>query len=211
MARTGKIARLPAAIRTELNHRLRDGQSGTVILPWLNALPETQAVLAADFHGSPINAQNLSDWRQGGYADWEGAQDRLLHTRALAEQAAALAREAGGTLNEGAAAILSGRILEVLEALGPESTPESLAGIIKSVALLRSGDQDQLRIAQKREELSLARQKFQRETCELFLQWSADQAAMDAARSDGTNTEKIEKLGRLMFGDTWLPAAPAAP
>lgn len=39
-ARTGKIARLPVAIREEVNRRLLDGEPASKILPWLNGLPD---------------------------------------------------------------------------------------------------------------------------------------------------------------------------
>lgn len=42
-----------------------------------------------------------------------------------------------------------------------------------------------------------------RETCELFLTWSADQRAKDIANSSISNTDKIEQLGQLMFGEDW--------
>ena len=51
--------------------------------------------------------------------------------------------------------------------------------------------------------MDLARQKFQRDTCELFLKWSADQRAKDIANSPQTNSQKIERLGELMFGEDW--------
>jgi hypothetical protein len=63
-ARTGKIARLPAKVRKELNERLRDGEMGTELLAWLNGLPEVQAVLAAHFEGRASNEPNLADWAQ---------------------------------------------------------------------------------------------------------------------------------------------------
>ena len=59
MTRNGKIARLPRALRHELNCRLADNQDGGVTLNWLNALPEVKAVLARDFGGEPIGKQNL--------------------------------------------------------------------------------------------------------------------------------------------------------
>ena len=62
MARQGKIARLPKAIRDELNRRLANGRAGREVLAWLNALPETQAVLA-EFDGKPISDPNLTRWR----------------------------------------------------------------------------------------------------------------------------------------------------
>ncbi len=36
MTGNGKIARLPRAIRDELNRRMGDGQTGQELLPWLN-------------------------------------------------------------------------------------------------------------------------------------------------------------------------------
>ena len=70
MARIGKIARLPGGIRSQLNSRLQDNVEGKQIVQWLNSLPEVQKVLAKNFDGRPINEQNLTDWRQGGYEEW---------------------------------------------------------------------------------------------------------------------------------------------
>jgi hypothetical protein len=69
-ARTGKIARLPQAVREETNERLREGAPLGEILSWLNSLPEVRAVLRQRFDGEPISEQNLSRWRCGGYAGW---------------------------------------------------------------------------------------------------------------------------------------------
>jgi len=69
-ARTGKIAKLPSAVREELNARLAEGEATEAILEWLNGLPEARAHLEAHHQGSPITADNLSRWRQGGFAGW---------------------------------------------------------------------------------------------------------------------------------------------
>jgi hypothetical protein len=69
-ARVGKIARLPHAVREELNERLREGAPLGEILSWLNALPAVRAVLRQRFAGAPISEQNLSRWRCGGYGGW---------------------------------------------------------------------------------------------------------------------------------------------
>jgi len=53
-ARTGKIARLPVAVREELNHRLENGALGRELVPWLNELPEVKQILAERFAGRPI-------------------------------------------------------------------------------------------------------------------------------------------------------------
>lgn len=59
------------------------------------------------------------------------------------------------------------------------------------------------RLNLQRSELHLARQKFQRDTCDLFIKWSADQRARDIAAAPTSNTDKIEALGKLMFGEEW--------
>jgi len=68
--RNGKIARLPKVIREEINQRLTNHESGTSVLKWLNALPEVQVVLTAEFGGKAINGYNLHEWRHGGHAEW---------------------------------------------------------------------------------------------------------------------------------------------
>jgi hypothetical protein len=206
MARTGKIARLPASVRAEINQRLHDGQLGSQILPWINSHPDALVIIRDHFAGAPINAQNLSDWRQGGYQDWLKSQDSFCRTSKLAERAVSLAREAGGNLSEGAAAIVSGRILEALEGMGNDATLEDIVGLSKTIALLRAGDVDQAKLRQKDSELKLATEKFRRDTCELFLRWSADRRAAEVATSNTSHTDKIEALGQLMFGDDWKPA-----
>ena len=101
-------------IREELNQRLDNGQQGPELLAWLNGLPETQAVCAR-FDGKPVNAQNLSVWRTGGYEDWRKRDDLRERLKAKADRCFRLAQETGGSLSEGAAAILGGQFLEVLE------------------------------------------------------------------------------------------------
>lgn len=85
-ARIGKIARLPAAVREELNRRLHNAAFGKELVDWLNALPEVQRILAERFVGQPISKQNLSEWRQGGFQDWLREQARRERIRELAAQ-----------------------------------------------------------------------------------------------------------------------------
>lgn len=59
------------------------------------------------------------------------------------------------------------------------------------------------RSQKERESLKLDQARFRRETCELFLQWAADQRARDIAASPTSNAEKIQQLGALMFGEDW--------
>src|SRR5437667_1518553 len=71
MTRNGKIARLPREVRNQLNRRLQDGELQTRLVEWLNSLPEVETVLKAEFDRRPVNEQNLSEWKNGGYKDWQ--------------------------------------------------------------------------------------------------------------------------------------------
>jgi len=74
MTRNGKIARLPQAVREELNRRLEDGEQGIRLVEWLNGLPEVKAVIDKDFEGVPITEINVSLWKRGGFLDWQARQ-----------------------------------------------------------------------------------------------------------------------------------------
>lgn len=84
--RTGKIARLPQPVREELNHRMENGESGTSLCAWLHAQPEVQSVLSREFGRRPINAQNLTEWRQGGFRDWQAAREARSLARDLGQE-----------------------------------------------------------------------------------------------------------------------------
>ena len=60
----GKIGRLPKAIQEQINRRMENGERAQPLVDWLNALPEVQALLAAEFSSRPIRQQNLSEWRK---------------------------------------------------------------------------------------------------------------------------------------------------
>jgi len=88
MTRTGKIARLPASIRDQLNRRLLDNEPGPSLLDWLNSLPEVKATLAAQFASQPVSPANLTQWRNGGHRDWLARLDALALTRDLEDKQA---------------------------------------------------------------------------------------------------------------------------
>ena len=85
MSRPGKIARLPYDLRNQLNQRLDDGGPAKPLLAWLNSLPEVRAVLSAQFDGRPINKQNLAEWKQSGFLQWQARRDALNLLRDLDE------------------------------------------------------------------------------------------------------------------------------
>ena len=100
MTRNGKIARLPAAIRSELNQRLLDGKEGKELVEWLNSLPAVQAILQAKFEGKPISENNLSQWRNGGYAAWAAGELLADHVHSMLEGTKSLQKVAKDGLTE---------------------------------------------------------------------------------------------------------------
>ena len=157
MTRTGKIARLPQHVREPLNRRLRDGEPGGPLLEWLNGLPEAQAILKAQFDGQPINKQNLSEWRLGGFRDWERHQEALDRVRHLAEQGEGLADEADGwevgdrlaTALAGELALTAGALLA--EATSPTQRWERLRELLSQLAELRRSDHKAARLRMDRD------------------------------------------------------------
>ncbi len=87
MKRRGKIARLPQEIRQTLNERLQEGENAASLAEWLNGLPEVQAILKAEFEGTPIREQNISEWRKGGYEEWRQHENALEMAVRLAQRA----------------------------------------------------------------------------------------------------------------------------
>jgi len=92
-ARTGKIARLPATVRDQLNCRLHNGALGRDLVPWLNELPEVKQILAECFAGRPILEENLSQWRRGGYQDWLRDEERRVRLHELTAEYSQLGPE----------------------------------------------------------------------------------------------------------------------
>lgn len=79
----GKIGRLPRALQEQVNRRLENGERARNLVAWLNALPEVQAMLAAEFGGKPIREQILSEWRKYGYKQWLWHQQAVAMTREM--------------------------------------------------------------------------------------------------------------------------------
>lgn len=204
-ARKGKIARCPLPIREEVNRRLLDGQTGPTILRWLNAQEAVLRVLDEHFGEEPVTAQNLSEWRQGGYQEWLGRRDRVEATKDLANFAAKLGEAAGGSLADGSAAILGGKFLELLESADDET---DIGKITKAVVALRHADlearkarQRERLLDQKERVVALAEKQFQVRSTELFLKFYEDKRAKEIAEGKGAKTVKMEKLRQLMFPD----------
>src|SRR4051812_31209412 len=91
--RLGKIARLPASIREQINQQLFNGLQGKQIIAWLNPLPEVQRVITEQFAGVPVSDNNLSEWRRGGYQDWLRQREAGIETTQFVQKCLRLPRE----------------------------------------------------------------------------------------------------------------------
>ena len=166
MARNGKIARLPRAVRSQLNSRLQEGEQGKQIVQWLNSLPEVQAVLSESFSGHPVTEQNLSDWRLGRYQEWLARQDIL----AQAEEVAATQKELeavspAGSLADHLALVVAFRYAAILAGQGAALDEKALRELralrpICQVAVkLRRSDHNAARLRIESQRWEVARQK----------------------------------------------------
>lgn len=213
--RKGKIASLPLVIREEVNQRLLDGQKGPKILAWLNADERVLTVLDELWGEEPVSAQNLSEWRQGGYQDWLKRREQIEQTKSLSTYALKLAQASGGNISDGAAAIMAGKILELIEAGpvteigedGKEREIFDVGGFTKALVALRSTDLDARKVAQrerfldqKERQVALAEKQFQVRTSELFLKFYQDKKAKEIVEGGGKREVQISLLRELMFG-----------
>ena len=139
MTRTGKIARLSADLLDELNVRLENGQEGAPLLKWLNGLEEVQEILANRFHGSPITKQNLSEWRLGGFRQWQVHQELIGQARRLSDDASTMEKDVDTYLLPGALArVLAARYAALLNDWDGEPDPK----FEQKLALFRSLSKD---------------------------------------------------------------------
>jgi hypothetical protein len=209
----GKIARLPADIREEINTRLYDGKSGPDILAWLNELPVVKEILAAKFSGVPVNEPNLSNWRATGYRRWQWEQDRLARMKERGLYATNMADAAGGSIARGTAATASEKILELLdEDPGEKVAPADLIKAGHVAARLLHAEQNAIRLKISHErlrqhelQLLLMRDRIQRDDTAIGLRVLGKAQAEKIAAAPVNNAVKIELLGRDMFGLLWEP------
>ena len=168
MTRNGKIARLPRAIREQVNRKLDDGITGVEIVEWLNSLPEAQALMAAEFDGRPIREQNLSEWKAGGYRDWQMRQEALEMVRSLAEEAGDLKKAAAKEepLTEALALWVASRYAVAAKKLAAEGVDNEahwklLRAFCSDIVALRQGDHSAENLKIERKRLALAKKEYE--------------------------------------------------
>lgn len=149
-----------------------------------STLKDVQASLAED--GLNVSLQALSE-----FWSWRQLRAQFSRKETLVNEAIEQLKESNPQLSE-----------EALFSHG--QTVFGLLALEEKDALAWKHIQD-ARTARMKLDLDL--QRFQRETAELFLKWAADRRAQEIANAGGLGqSEKIEQLGQLMFGDDWSAA-----
>jgi hypothetical protein len=211
LTRNGKIARLPLAVRQELNRRLDDGEKGKTLVVWLNALPEVQAILAAEFGGRPISEQNLSEWKQGGYRDWVAQREALEVAERLGENATEWKADGRAPLTdllalwvEARYAVATRRVAET----GGQEGWRLLREISGDIVKLRRAEIDQkkleqsaITLTQRDRQLAMEEERSHRRMADLFTKFYKDERAREILESRGRKGVKMDQLVTLMFGE----------
>ena len=218
-AQFGKIARLPGELREQINQRIFDGKKDSETLAWLNELTPVKEILAAHFHGKPIQSQNFSNWRAGGYQRWLRQKQNVGSIKDLHQFVTDITNAGVDGLTPATAALASAKILQFLETLDPAKTnPDDLAKCAAAIAIIREKEQNdarikiaQHRLRQRDMALLLKKDKQQRDAVAIALRVLGDARAKAIEGSSWNNAEKIEGLGIHLFGHLWEPRPIAAP
>ncbi len=162
-------------------------------------------MLAAEFEGRPINAQNLSDWKQGGYRDWVTQQEALELAQRLGEDAAELQAEGRPPLTDTLALWLAARYAvatrQVTQAEGVEGW-RALRELCADIVELRRGDHSAERLRLEREQFEFARERERKKTEAELWEWAHQPENRERiCQGFKTNAEKIALLRKVMFGD----------
>jgi len=174
ITRRGKIARLPAEIRRQLNQRLRDGEPGASLVQWLNSLPEMRTIIANEFGGKPVREQNLSDWRQGGYAQWLVQQEAVEMAPPVAAELQECAQAAGGPVLDQMSLWLAVQYLMATRKItesgaDAESNWTRLRAFCHDLQVLRRGEHDAGRLKFEREKFGYSQSRAEHQALKFCL------------------------------------------
>ncbi|HWH70441.1 MAG TPA: hypothetical protein VNT26_13725 [Candidatus Sulfotelmatobacter sp.] len=176
MNHPSKISRLPRDLREELNRRLDKGQSGKEILAWINALPEVQAFLAAEYDGQPINKINLCNYRTTGFRQWQMRQAALEF--ALNDAAdLAIPNALPDSLTHKLSQWIALRYAAAAQTMAPtdedpESELRSLRDLCAAVVALRRGELEASRLDLEQKRLALIQSETQDAKEKEFWEWT---------------------------------------
>ncbi|MEY4377274.1 MAG: hypothetical protein RJB26_1824 [Pseudomonadota bacterium] len=148
-------------------------------------------------------AQHLAGHTLAETRAWLAADGIRTSLRALSEFHSWYALRAQLSRNESAVEALMTQLRSEQPDWTPEQVEQAGQSFFTALALQQQDPKAWAMTQQvqlKRQQLALDREKFQRETCELFLQWSQDERAKAIANSPSSHAEKLDQLYLTMFG-----------
>lgn len=170
----GKISRLPPQIREQVNLRLADGEPASSILPWLNSLPETQALVKSDFNAQPVDDGNLSEYRKRAFRKWQiqrAALEFSSHYDPSSPSGAAPAPRLEHFVHW-----ISIRLAAIAESSTLDEDPKNelrdIRNFLHDIIALRRGELISRRIGVEEERLALLRAKKHQDLESQFWQWT---------------------------------------
>lgn len=207
LSRNGKIAKLPKAIREELNRRLEDGETAATLVKWLSGLPEVRAV-QKESGSRPIREQNISEWRKGGFRDWQAKQEALELAAQLGEDAAELNVEGRPPLTDTLALWLTARYAVATRQVAAADGAEGwrlLRELCADIVELRRGDHSAAKLKLERDRLKEAREKTEEEVIEYFKQWANNPKVRAAICGERLSPEEKHRRIMNVFGlsESW--------
>jgi hypothetical protein len=208
MSRVGKVARLPKAVREKLNIRLEDNEPAKEILEWLNSLPQTQKVLKSLFNGAPINKQNLSDWKNGGFRDWQAQQEALSAMQQMADEAEELQSSSTELLSDKVSTWLLARyFIKLKQALAAGGADELklLHQFCADLVALRRGDHSSARIKLVEEKLEHEKGESEEEIIEYFQDWVKNPEVNDWVRNNTMSEEEKDRAIQAILFPRRMP------
>ena len=196
MTRNGKIARLPRHIRDELNRRLDNAEQGIRLVEWLNSLPEVKQMLETNFDGRPINEVNLTEWKNGGFLEWQGQQETAALLEDLKNSPDQVAKLSPGELTEPLATAVVAHYAAALS----RSHVDSSEDLRRRLRALSKSLRDVVRL--RRCELARQQTQFAQQHLELERQWlELEQQKTD----DGQRKKFLELTNDLKIQDKLTP------
>jgi hypothetical protein len=222
MTRNGKIARLSKTVREELNRRIDDNESGKCLVAWLNSLPEVQTLITAEFAGKPMREQNLSEWKKGGYREWQARQERHELICQLQEEAKTVGEVMDpGAFNRHLSVVLTAELARAVKNLAqktkkPGELAESLAKLVGRFAQLRREESNASRaeIVREQWDQELAKREENKRACSALMPLQAllmQQIYIDMfSRCDAQSLAAANELALgLLPGGSVFPASPS--
>ncbi len=202
VTRKGKIARLPQLHPEQLNQRLQDGHDARSLIEWLTPLPGVQAVLQTHFENNPINAVNLTEWRQGGFREWQQQQLALRLVENLDDENALGHKDLTGALTAKLARWVAVHLAASAQAMvAQEEDPKTrwlrLGELCSQLSRLRRGDLFSERLSIDRDWLALEKLNTDDEREKAFWKWTERPDIREKLFPDkdhGLSPETLEKI-----------------